>query len=105
MSDSKALQGWQRTHHCAQLNKSNEGDSVTLMGWVQSRRDHGGVIFVDLRDRDGDRTPALTAEQFLPTEVLAQLLANPTADYLSEAIDIRLDLGHVFSGCLGSIAL
>ncbi|MFO8113433.1 MAG: aspartate--tRNA ligase [Desulfosalsimonadaceae bacterium] len=42
-----------RTHHCNQLGKSDLGARVVLMGWVLRRRDHGGVIFVDLRDREG----------------------------------------------------
>ncbi|XPV76224.1 MAG: aspartate--tRNA ligase [Desulfovibrio sp.] len=47
------LGGWQRTHNCNQLTKDNLGDKVVLMGWVQFRRDHGGLIFIDLRDRNG----------------------------------------------------
>jgi len=42
-----------KTHHCNQLGAEDAGSEVVLMGWVQRRRDHGGVIFVDLRDREG----------------------------------------------------
>jgi len=42
-----------RTHHCCQLTSDEIGQEVVLMGWIQRRRDHGGVIFIDLRDREG----------------------------------------------------
>ena len=42
-----------RTHYCGQVSASLVGQSVAVAGWVQRRRDHGGVIFVDLRDREG----------------------------------------------------
>lgn len=42
-----------RTHHCNELGAGDAGREVVLMGWVQRRRDHGGVIFIDLRDREG----------------------------------------------------
>ncbi|WP_043582165.1 aspartate--tRNA ligase [Geminisphaera colitermitum] len=60
----------QRTHHCAQLTKADLGASVSLLGWVDSIRDHGGILFIDLRDRKGitqvkfdpQSNPALAAQ-------------------------------------------
>lgn len=47
------LAGWRRTANCCELGLANNGQEVCLMGWVQYRRDHGGLIFVDLRDKHG----------------------------------------------------
>ena len=51
MTDS--LGDLKRTHHCCQLRATDINKEVVLMGWVQHRRDHGGVVFIDLRDREG----------------------------------------------------
>ena len=47
------MRGLKRSHRCAELNKSNIGETVTVMGWVQKNRNKGGIVFVDLRDRSG----------------------------------------------------
>ncbi|MGV8933556.1 MAG: aspartate--tRNA ligase [Gallionellaceae bacterium] len=63
-----------RTHYCGQLNTTHLGKSVSLCGWAHRRRDHGGVIFIDLRDREG----------------LAQIVCNPEqADMFKLAESVR----------------
>jgi len=63
-----------RTHYCGQLNVNNLGQTVTLCGWAHRRRDHGGVIFIDLRDREG----------------LAQVVCDPDrADMFAIAESVR----------------
>ena len=50
---SESMKGLKRTHRCAELDRANVGEVVTVMGWVQKSRNKGGIIFVDLRDRSG----------------------------------------------------
>ena len=66
---------FQRTHTCGELSESQVGDTVTLCGWVHTRRDHGGLIFIDLWDKFG----------------LTQVVLNPQIDKLAhqEAQSLR----------------
>ncbi|UCF89610.1 MAG: aspartate--tRNA ligase [bacterium] len=75
------LGDWKRTHHCNALTEKNIGEKVLLMGWVLRRRDHGGLIFVDLRDRWG----------------LTQVVFNPENDAASHSRAEGLRSEHVIA--------
>jgi aspartyl-tRNA synthetase len=92
-----------RTHTCGQLRSADEGKTVLLMGWVHRRRDHGGVIFVDLRDRDGltqvvfheDVEPTVheRAEEVRPEYVIA--VEGKVAPRGPGAVNPKLPTGEV----------
>jgi aspartyl-tRNA synthetase len=92
-----------RTHNCGELRASDAGKTVVLMGWVHRRRDHGGVIFIDLRDRYGisqavfheDVDPAVhqRAEQARPEYVIA--VEGTVAPRGEGAVNPNLDTGEI----------
>ncbi|MFY9984290.1 MAG: aspartate--tRNA ligase [Chthoniobacterales bacterium] len=92
-----------RTHHCNQLRAADEGQTVTLSGWVASQRDHGGVIFIDLRDREGitqivfrpEDYPAIAKEaQTLHDEDVIQIKGK-VAPRLEGTINPKLPTGEI----------
>ena len=50
---AESMKGLHRTHRCTEVSNANIGEKVTVMGWVQKRRNLGSLIFIDLRDRSG----------------------------------------------------
>lgn len=92
-----------RTRHCGELRASDAGKEVSLAGWVQTRRDHGGLIFIDLRDRSGicqvvfnpQRSPGAhsIAEDVRSEYVLS--IKGKVSKRPKEAINPRLPTGEI----------
>ncbi|MES2743901.1 MAG: amino acid--tRNA ligase-related protein, partial [Bdellovibrionota bacterium] len=73
---STQLDGWQRSHNLNELTDKHDGQNVTLMGWVNSRRDHGNLIFIDLRDRFGITQVVLDPAQTAGVIEIGEKLRN-----------------------------
>jgi len=100
---------WRRTHHCGALRKSDVGARVTLNGWVHARRDHGGIYFVDLRDRYGITQIVLGPEQAdaaklgpeftvsVTGKVVAREAQNVNAERATGEIDVQVERLEILS--------
>ncbi len=80
-----------RTNHCNELRTSDLGREVTLAGWVDSARDHGGVIFVDLRDREGLTQVVFRPEESPDATALAHTLRNEDVVQVTGKVTRRVD--------------
>ncbi|MCK5380981.1 MAG: aspartate--tRNA ligase, partial [Candidatus Latescibacteria bacterium] len=72
----ETMKGLKRTHTCGELGAQDIEKEVLLMGWVARRRDHGGVIFVDLRDREGITQVVFNPQHNDPVHRKAEKLRN-----------------------------
>ncbi len=79
-----------RTHSCQALRPDHIGQTVTLAGWVNSRRDHGGVIFIDLRDRDGLTQVVFRPEEFPAIAEQSHALRGEDVIQVSGKVSARL---------------
>ena len=80
-----------RTHHCNELRATQIGEDATLAGWVDSRRDHGGVIFIDLRDREGLTQVVFHPQEFPEAAEAAHSLRNEFVVQISGKVTARLE--------------
>jgi aspartyl-tRNA synthetase len=80
-----------RTHHCNELRAFNVGQDVKLAGWVDSRRDHGGVIFIDLRDREGLTQVVFRPEEFPEVAASAHTLRSEDVAQIIGKVARRLE--------------
>ena len=80
-----------RSHHCNELRSSHIGETVTLIGWVNSARDHGGVIFIDLRDREGFTQCVFRPEENAAAAKLSHQLRDEDVVQVTGTVSARLE--------------
>lgn len=81
-----------RTHHCNELRKSHAGETVTLTGWVNTVRDQGGVIFIDIRDREGVTQCVFRAEENSDAAEASHALRNEDVIQVTGRVDERPEI-------------
>ena len=86
-----SLGNWTRTHDCGSLIRDNIDQEVVLMGWVNSRRDLGNLIFIDLRDREGITQVVFDPQVELNTHQRAHVLRNEWVLAVRGTITPRLE--------------
>lgn len=84
-----------RSHHCNALRSSDIGQQVTLIGWVKSARDHGGVIFIDLRDREGFTQCVFRPEDSPEAAKLSHSLRDEDVVQVNGTVSARLKTADV----------
>ncbi len=80
-----------RTHHCNELRASDIGSTATLIGWINSARDHGGVIFIDLRDREGLTQCVFRPEENADAAKLSHQLREEDVVQVTGRVEKRLE--------------
>lgn len=81
-----------RTHHCNELRKSDAGETATLIGWVNTKRDHHGVIFIDIRDREGVTQCVFRAEENSEAAELSHSLRSEDVVQVTGRVDLRPEI-------------
>lgn len=100
---AESMKGLHRTHRCTEVSGANIGETVTVMGWVQKRRNLGSLIFIDLRDRSGllqivFDEPKVGAEGFAKAETLRSeyvIAVTGTVERRSAAVNENLKTGDI----------
>lgn len=81
-----------RTHHCNELRKSNAGENVTLVGWVNTVRDHHGVIFMDIRDREGVTQCVFRSDENAAATALSHTLRAEDVIQVHGRVEVRPEI-------------